>query len=162
MLRSRINWTPLHDFSQVANLIDQAFSAAGDHNTDRHAVPVDILEMDGKLIFRAAMPGVRAENVDVTIESNVLTISGEYKSTSEESNAKVYRLENRYGSFTRSLKLPTDLQLDKVNASFEDGIVTITIPRVEPIKPETLKVPVQRSESASALTVSESENSERE
>lgn len=142
MKHTRINLDPLSDITRFADMMERMFAPVESTNA-RGIVPMDIMEVDGKVVLRAAVPGFKPEDINITIEGNVLTLSGEYKSTIENKDAKVYRLENQFGSFTRSVRLPKDAQPDLIEAEFENGLVTVTIPRVEPAKPEPLRVPIR-------------------
>lgn len=106
-------------------------------------LPLEILEKDGKVLVRAAVPGVAPEDLDVSVEDGVLAIRGELKREHEDKDVRVYRREYTYGTFSRSLRLPDDLDLDHVDAEFKNGFVTITLPRVEQPKPEVRKVEVR-------------------
>jgi HSP20 family protein len=102
------------------------------------SIPVDVMEVENKFIIRAAVPGIQPDELSVTVENNVLTIKGESPSPVVE-GAKVYRRENLDGSFTRSLRLPSNLNLEAVEATFKNGYVTISIPR---LVEATLRIPV--------------------
>jgi HSP20 family protein len=106
-------------------------------------LPIDVLEQDAKFIVRAAVPGVDPEELSLQIENNVLSIKGEHKDTHTSEEAKVYRREVSYGSFSRSIRLPQNLQLDAVDAEFKNGVVTISIPKVEEPKPQPIKINVR-------------------
>ena len=118
-------------------------------------LPVDILERDNKLIVRAAVPGVRPEDLDVAIENNVLTIRGESRDEHESNDekTKVYRREVSFGSFARSIRLPERLKLDDVDAEFKNGFVTITIPKAEEPKPEAKRISVRSAEADSGRQI---------
>ena len=106
------------------------------------SVPLDVIEDEGKVTIKAAVPGINPEELEVTIENNILTIKGEHKSEEVSETAKVFRRENSYGTFSRSIRLSTQLNQEAVNAIFKNGFVTITIPKVEEEKPKTLRIPI--------------------
>jgi HSP20 family protein len=106
------------------------------------SVPLDVIEDEGKVTIKAAVPGINPEDLDVSIENNVLTIKGEHKSEEVSETAKVFRRENSYGSFSRSIRLSPQLNQEAINATFKNGFVTITIPKVEEEKPKTLRIPI--------------------
>jgi HSP20 family protein len=163
MLRTIVNLDPFAEFQQMSRVIDRMFgdvrqSSFGDAAT--FALPVDLYEKDNTFFVRAAVPGVSPEQLDVEIQNNVLTIKGETKQTWEEGeDTKVYHREYRYGSFSRSIRLPERLDLEKVDAEFKDGFVTISIPRVPEVKPQALKVSVRSNEQRPAI---ESKTPEKE
>ena len=111
-------------------------------------LPVDLLEQDGKLVVKAAVPGVSPEELDVQIENNILTIKGEHRQEQTNEDAKVYRREVAYGAFSRSIRLPENLNFSEIDAQFKNGVVTISIPKVEEPKPEAIKVNVRSADQA--------------
>lgn len=136
------------ELQQMANLFDRAFSATASEGTapTSLSVPIEVFEHDNRLVIRAAVPGVAPNELDVQIEDGVLTIRGEVKRDHEEKDVKMYRREFAYGSFSRSLRLPDELDLENVDAEFRHGFVTITIPRIAPPAPEVKKVAIRQSE----------------
>ncbi len=96
------------------------------------AVPaVDMYETDTEVVIRAELPGVKREDIQVNAEKNVITIRGESKEEEETEESGYYRRELRYGSFSRTLPTPTDINHENVTAKFEDGILTIRAPKTE-------------------------------
>jgi HSP20 family protein len=86
------------------------------------------------------VPGVRPEDIEVTVTGDLLTIKGEFKSEEKTEKRNFIRQERRYGSFCRQLGLPTSVDSGKAEASFENGILTLTLPKVEAVKPKTVRV----------------------
>ncbi|HLJ30143.1 MAG TPA: Hsp20/alpha crystallin family protein [Candidatus Angelobacter sp.] len=107
--------------------------------------PVDILEDEQKLTFQAEIPGVKEEDLNITLENNVLTITGERKFKEEEKKENFHRIERRYGKFTRSFSLPTGVDAEKVNATFENGLLNITLPKREEFKPKQITIGVNKA-----------------
>lgn len=106
-------------------------------------VPLDVYEKDNRIFVRAAVPGVKPEELDITFQEGVLTINGETRHEFEtDKDAKVYRREYRYGKFARSIRLPEDIDTEGISAKFENGFVTIEIPKRELPKPEVKKIDV--------------------
>ncbi len=96
------------------------------------AVPaVDMYETDTEVVIRAELPGVKREDIQVNAEKNLITIRGESKFEAETEETGYYRRELRYGSFSRSLPTPTDIDHEHVAAKFDDGILTIRAPKTE-------------------------------
>lgn len=149
MNNSIVTFNPIRDLERFDRFFSKFFDSpyATDSGSAVHAsnamVPLDIYEHDGKVYIRAAVPGVKPEELDISVTSNVLTIRGEIKREETHSDARVFRSELAYGSFSRSLRLPDDLIADQVEAEFENGFVTISIPRRQPVEPESIKVPVK-------------------
>lgn len=148
MLRSLVNLNPVAELQQVADMMDRAFSEFRENvNSEQPrgwSLPVDIFERDNNLVIKAAVPGVKPEDIDVSVENNVLTIRGESKEETQQ-NDVVYRREYRYGSFSRSIRLPENIDTNGIEAEFDHGFVKIILPRVEPAKPKALKVQVKNA-----------------
>jgi HSP20 family protein len=91
------------------------------------APAIDVVTKDGDLVIRAELPGVNQQDVDITLQNNVLTISGERKSEQEEERQGYYVRERRYGSFSRSLTLPEGVDESKIHARYENGVLELTV-----------------------------------
>lgn len=90
---------------------------------------VDIAETDGEIVVKAELPGMKKEDVEIEIEGNVLTLSGEKKEEKEEKEKERYLYESSYGAFQRSFTLPTAVKEDQVKAEFKDGVLRVTLPK---------------------------------
>ena len=143
MLKTIVNANPLTDFRSFDEMFERMLGVPHKTQATEGLLPIDIFEKDGALVIKAAVPGIDPEHIDIQIENNVLTIRGELKSDYEETQAKVYRREYSYGKFSRSVRLPEDLELDKISAEFKNGFVTITLPRTPEPTPKVLRVPVK-------------------
>ena len=91
------------------------------------APAIDVVAKDGNLVLRAELPGIKQEDVDITLHDNVLTVSGERKAEQEEERSGYYVRERRYGSFSRSLTLPQGVDESKIHARYEDGVLEVTV-----------------------------------
>jgi len=103
---------------------------------------VDITEDEKQYLIKAELPEVKKEDVKVTVESGVLTISGERKFEKEEKDKKYHRIERSYGSFTRSFIVPDDADDSKVSAEFRDGLLTVHLAKSEKARPKSIEVKV--------------------
>ena len=101
---------------------------------------VDITEDDKQYLIKAELPEVKREDVKVTVENGVLTISGERKFEKEEKDKKYHRIERSYGNFLRSFALPDGADGSKVNAEFKDGVLKVHLPKSEKAKPKAVEV----------------------
>jgi HSP20 family protein len=99
-----------------------------------------MFETNDQLVVKASVPGVKPENLDVTIQGETLTIKGETKEETESEQGRYHFRERRQGAFARTVTLPFPIQNDKVEASFNNGVLTLTLPKAEAIKPRTIKV----------------------
>jgi HSP20 family protein len=101
---------------------------------------IDVTESESAVRVTAELPGLAKEDVKITIEDGVLSISGEKKTESETKDHTFHRVERSFGAFQRSLSLPNGLDVDRADATFRDGVLTIELPKTEAMKPKTLKV----------------------
>ena len=104
---------------------------------------MDITEDDAEFVIKAELPEVKREDVKVTVENGVLTITGERKLEKEEKGRKYHRIERAYGSFARTFALPDDANGAKVSALFKDGILRVHLPKSEHAKPKAVEVKVE-------------------
>lgn len=104
------------------------------------APALNVVETEHAFTLTAELPGVSKEDVKITVEDGVLTLSGEKKQEQEEKDASWHRVERSYGAFERSLTLPKGVDGDKAQASYRDGVLTITLPKAEHARPRTLKI----------------------
>ncbi len=105
--------------------------------------PVDIVEHETEYEVKVELPGVRKDDVKITLESSVLTIRGEKKQEKEIKEDNLHRIERSYGSFQRSFTLPTTVKSDKIEANYRDGVLTVTLPKAEEAKPKQITVSVK-------------------
>jgi HSP20 family protein len=110
----------------------QSFEGAG--------LALDARVNQDELLVQAALPGVKPEDVEITIENGTLTISGETRSETKDEKDQVLLQEIRRGSFVRSVTLPNGLEPDKASASFDNGVLSLRIPRAEQVKPRTIRI----------------------
>ena len=139
-----IRWNP----SQVAaareplfRLFDTFFNEGGEDLASRTwTPPVDIQETDDSYRIQAELPGMTKDDIEITLENNVLRLSGERKFEKDTKKENYHRIERTYGSFTRSFALPTQVGSDKVQAKFENGVLTIVVPKAEQAKPRRISI----------------------
>jgi HSP20 family protein len=150
-----VRWEPFRDLVSVQRDFDRLFREAfspqfaeAELSTRSWAPPVDIYETDNDIVLKAELPGVDPKDVEVRVEDNNLYLKGERKFEKEVKEQNYHRIERSYGSFARSFSLPSSISADKVKAEFNDGLLTITMPKREEAKPKTVKVDVAKSEPA--------------
>ena len=122
-------------------LLDEVLGRRGAGDGDRMLAPaLDVTEDESGLVLTAELPGLKKEDVNVTVENGVLTISGEKKFEQESKEKNWHRMERRYGSFYRAVTLPRGVDADKAELTFQDGVLRIALPKREDVKPRTLKI----------------------
>lgn len=116
-------------------------------NGDKEFTPaIDIFEKDDKFIVKAELPGMKEKDIEVSVIGDTLTIKGEKEAESEIDEENYYRLERSYGSFARSISLPSNVNPDKIEANFENGILEISMQKFAEVKPKKVKVSAKKAE----------------
>jgi len=102
--------------------------------------PIDVHETADELVVTTALPGMKAEDVEITMTGQTLTLRGEFKADEEIKKDQYLYRERRFGSFSRTLQLPVRVQGDKAKASFTDGVLSLSIPKAEEVKPRQIRI----------------------
>ncbi len=145
-MSSMMRWQPSRDIVSLRDMMDRLFEDA--FVTPRgmmmpfggSELAVDMYETKDDVVVKTALPGVNPEDVEVTITGDTLTIRGESKEETENRDENYLRRERHYGAFSRSVTLPSGLQTEKTDASFDNGMLTLKIPKSEQVKPKSIKV----------------------
>jgi HSP20 family protein len=158
-----IRWEPareLHTMQSEMNRLFNTFfdsptpSNGGGRTVARRWIPaMDVVEADGHFVLRADLPGLAEDDVNIEVDDNVLTIKGERKSEHEHKGEGYYRVERSFGSFSRSVKLPEGVDADGIQASFDNGVLEVQIPKPEQAKPR--KVQISLGSQTKAIDASE-------
>jgi HSP20 family protein len=119
---------------------DEGGNGQGGQGGRRWAPAVDLFEREDSLVLKADLPGLREEDVQIEVRDNVLTISGERKAEFEDKQNGYYRVERSFGRFARSLTLPDGVNADAIAASFDNGVLEVTIPKPEERKPRRIEI----------------------
>lgn len=145
-----IRWEPAREMMTLREAMDRLFDDAFTRPLslrDAWSVPaIDMYQTDDEIVVKAALPGIKTDEVQINITGEVLTLKGEVrheeeKTSSPQGKEKAWHIrEQRYGSFERSIALPTDVVADKAKAEFENGILTITLPKAEEVKPKVINI----------------------
>lgn len=101
---------------------------------------VDVSETDSELVVRAELPGMTHDDIEVNLQDNVLTLKGEKKQDKREEKESYHCLERSYGSFSRSFSLPTGVRADQITATFKDGVLVVSLPKAEEVKPKKISI----------------------
>jgi len=104
---------------------------------------IDVSETKSDLVIKAELPGMDSKDIDISLSNGFLTIKGEKNQEKEEKDENYYLIERSYGSFTRSVRLPREVQSDKITASFKNGVLRVTLPKSEEAKKKEIKVKVE-------------------
>lgn len=149
-------WNPFGELDEVQNRLSTLFGGFpefgrfpkrrfgnGDIALPDWSPQVDISEDDKEYMVKADLPEIKKEDVKVTVENGVLSISGERKSEKEETKKKFHRVERSFGTFLRTFTLPDDADSTKVAAEFKEGVLKVHLPKAPAAKPKTVEVKVQ-------------------
>ena len=144
-----IRWEPVRELNTLQSEMNRLFNTIFDTPVPNETAGVrrwipamDLVETDNDFVLRADLPGVAEGDVNIELEDNVLTVSGERKSEHEERKEGYYRVERASGRFSRSLTLPEGVDADAIKASFEKGVLEIRIPKPEERKPRKVAISV--------------------
>jgi HSP20 family protein len=144
-----VRWNPFDELENMSRQMTTLFDPQSESRNGNGSRPetywaplVDVFEDEHGYIFKAELPEVKTDDVNVQIENGVLVLSGERKAENEQSIHKYHRLERAYGAFSRSFELPDDADANQVSAMLKDGILTVTVAKSEHAKPRKIDVRV--------------------
>jgi HSP20 family protein len=140
-----VRWDPFREIVQMRDEIGRWFGditerEKGERKSAMWAPDVDIKETEKEVIVRADLPGIKMEDIDVSVDENQLVIKGERKIEKEEKEKDYIRVERSYGSFYRSFDVGVPIKAEEVKASYADGVLEITIPKAEVKQPKKVEV----------------------
>ena len=145
------------------SLFEDSYVSPSSSRGQTTSMPLDIAETRDAFIVEASLPGVKSEDLDITIQDNVLTIAGETRQEQQSGEkANYHRIERRYGRFSRAIGLPTQVQSDGVQATLNNGILRLEIPKAEAVKPRKISVnSASGSNGSQAIEVGPAQTAER-
>lgn len=124
--------SPVQYFDEIGRMLDRF--GVGEHSLlleAKYRPPMDVVNSDESIVVKVELPGMKPDDIELSVEGSVLTISGEKKESSEEKGDGYYHSECRYGRFQRAVKLSSEVDTDKVSTEFDNGVLSVTLPRVE-------------------------------
>jgi len=144
-MNSLIRQDPFREMMSLRSAMDRLFDSAffgspWEWQPVSGELALDVAETEDEFLVKASLPGINPDDLDVTVIGKTLTIKGEYKAEEEKEDVHYHLRERRYGSFARSLTLPTPIQSDAVEARFEAGVLTLHLPKTEEVKPKRIAV----------------------
>ena len=140
-----VRWEPMRELNALQGEMNRLFNSFFDEGNGggqgrRWAPAVDLLERDDSLVLKADLPGLSEDDVQIEVRDNVLTIAGERKAEHEHKQNGYYRVERSFGRFSRSLQLPEGVDTDRIAASFEKGVLEVTIPKPQQPQPRRIEI----------------------
>jgi HSP20 family protein len=157
-----VRWEPVRELTSLQSEMNRLFNTFFDTPTPgnggtaaRRWIPaMDLVETDEHFVLKADLPGLNEDDVNIEVEDNVLTVSGERKAEHEDEREGYYRVERSFGAFRRSLTLPEGVHPESVSATFDKGVLEVRIPKPEERKPR--RVAIQVGDKPAAIEGSES------
>ena len=141
-----IRWEPFRELTAMRNVMDRFMDESFRENPElwtrsgEYMLALDVAEDDDSYTVKASMPGIDPNDVEVTLSDNVLTIKGQIAEEKEEEGKRYHLKERRFGTFSRSLTMPATVNADKVEATQENGVLTLHLPKSEAVKPKKISV----------------------
>lgn len=148
-MANMVRWDPARDTVSLREAMDRLFEESflrpgflGGNDSASALMPLDMYETQDDVVVKAAIPGVKPEDIEVTVTGDLLTIKGEFKSENEQRDEKrnYHRQERRFGSFSRQVALPSRVNADACQADFENGVLTLKLPKVEEAKVKKVQI----------------------
>ena len=142
-------WDPFSEISTLRRQMDRLFDESfplrfwGGNGGDSGGTtyfPIDVMESGDNVVVEASLPGVKPEDIDISVTGQTLTLRGESKQEHEHKAENFYRHERTHGQFIRQIALPTEVDANKAEAQYENGLLCLTLPKAESMKPKTIKV----------------------
>lgn len=147
MARSLLRWDPASEMLSLRSAMDRLLGesfvrpwSGQEPLFGREVLPLDLRDTGKEIVIEAAIPGVTPEEVDIQITGNVLTIKGERKEEKEEKEGTYIYREQSFGSFSRSVTLPTEVDVGRTKAEIQNGVLTLTLPKLEAVQPKSIKI----------------------
>ena len=146
MANNITRWEPIRDLVSLRDAMDRLFEESfiwprgGMMSSFDGQMPTDVYETDDDVVVKASIPGVNPEDIDINVVGDTLTIKAETRDESEVNEKNYVRRERRYGSVYRTIMLPSTVVADKADATFAHGVLTLTLPKAEEVKPKSIKV----------------------
>ena len=143
-MSSMIRWEPVRELMSMRDAMDRFFGDAFLRTAEgvglEDGLRVDMIQTENDLVVKASLPGVKPEDIHISVTGDVLTLKGEVQGEKASDEAAVHLRERRCGAFSRSLSLPVDVVAEKAKADFENGVLPLTLPMAEGRKPKTITV----------------------
>ena len=143
---SLVRWEPFRDLLALQERLNRGFEAnrqTGEEQLGTWAPAVDIYETEKEIVLKADLPGMNLADVDISLNNNVLSVRGERKFEKDVKEDNYHRVERTYGNFVRTFTLPNTVNADQIEASYENGVLRITMPKREEARPKQIKVNVK-------------------
>jgi HSP20 family protein len=138
-------WSPLHNINHLQREVNRLFESTNEPQEPQGEwnPRVDIYEDSEKFLFKVELPGLKASDINVSLENNILTLSGERKNEFEEKKQNFLRIERFYGAFRRSFQLPNTIDASQINAEMKEGVLQLALAKRLEVQPKQIKIEVK-------------------
>ena len=150
MASNIVRWDPFREMVSLREAMDSLFENAlitpmtgGRQPMMGGNLPLDVTENEDSFVVKASVPGIEPNDLEITVNGDVLTIKGEMKADEEKQNERYHLRERRWGAFSRSVSLPAPVKTDAVEADYRNGVLILTLPKTEEVKPKRIPIKVR-------------------
>jgi HSP20 family protein len=143
---SLVRWEPFRDLLALQERLNRGFDSSrqtGEEQLGTWAPAVDIYETEKEIVLKADLPGLKLEDVDISLNNNVLSVRGERRFEKDVKEDNYHRVERAYGNFVRTFTLPNTVNVEQIDATYDNGVLKITLPKREEARPKQIKVNVK-------------------
>ncbi len=152
MANEVVRWEPFSEMVSLRDAVNRLFEDSFikpdgwplSYEGGMGNIPVDVVETKDNVIVKVSAPGMKPEDIDISVVGDTLTLKGQMKAEKQFEEGNYIRRERRLGSFQRTLSLPSSVIADRANADFENGILTLTLPKADEAKPKSIKVNLKK------------------
>jgi HSP20 family protein len=144
-----VRWDPFRELTALQSEVNRLFSRVGGGDVAERqswTPQIDVIETDDTIKLKGDLAGMNPKDINIEVQDNVLTVSGERRFEEEVKEDKYYRIERRYGSFSRSLALPQAINESAIEAKYENGVLEVIVPKAEIVKPKKIAVTVGQND----------------
>ncbi|MBE9029387.1 Hsp20/alpha crystallin family protein [filamentous cyanobacterium LEGE 11480] len=155
---SLLRWQPWQEIDSMRRQLDQAFDELTHDavfksiNTVVRVPAIELSSTEDRVMLKAELPGIEAKDLDIEVTRDAISLKGEYRHTEKDAHQQVYRTELRYGSFHRVIPLPVEVDNTAATAEFQQGVLTLSIPKLQEVQPEAVKVAIGSTEAVGSTT----------
>lgn len=135
-----IRWDPFREMTSLQSQVNHLADSLWSGRQESWVPAVDVFDTQDAVVLKAELPGMKVDDIEIEVDDNVLTLKGERTFEEKIDDERYYRVERRYGSFQRSLALPQGVKADEIQATYEDGVLQVTVPKAEAEKPKRIEV----------------------
>ena len=140
-----IRWDPFREMTQVQSQFNRLVDQVWNNRQESWLPAVDVFDKKDAVVLKAELAGMDPDDIEIEVDDNVLTIKGERTLEEKVDEERYYRVERRFGSFQRSLALPQGVKADDIQAGYEDGILTVRVPKAEEEKPQRIEIKAKKT-----------------